>query len=185
MARLLLLARSMSYRVAVATTDNQTIASHFGKSARFAIFAILDDFNYRLDELRSVNEQPAESGSPADCSCACSSKPQAAEVSPAGSVGYALEAGGCGSGGCGSGGCGGSSSEPVDPRLQGVIEGLSDVQLVIAGTLGPGAQAALAQRGIRAFAVTGPISKALDKLVSYERRQHERERERTQARTRA
>jgi len=51
---------------------------------------------------------------------------------------------------------------------------LADVEIVVAGTVGPGAEAALARRGIRAFAVEGSVAKVLEKLVAFDKFQHKR-----------
>jgi predicted Fe-Mo cluster-binding NifX family protein len=188
----------MSYKVAIATHDNITIENHFGRAELFSIYTIHDDFTYAHEESRSwqscdaTSFEPKPEGSVSqvapktakDCGCSSGS---ADSKSAVGTVGYALQgegcgsgggcgAGGCGAGGCGAGGCGpaGDADTPADPRLERTAEALSDVHIVIAGTLGAHAQAVLLRRGIRAFAVQGGISRALDKLIAFEKRQHAR-----------
>lgn len=184
----------MSYRVALVTEDQTTIGNHFARAESFAIYQVRDDFTYAHQENRpstgtTTAVESRADGRPDACGCAdnavCETSPGEQSGSANGgesSVGYALAGGSCGSGGgCGSGGCGGgggcgSGGEegPADPRLEQVAASLADVQIVIAGTLGPQAQAVLARRGIRAFAVSGSVTKALDKLVAFEKRQHQR-----------
>jgi len=179
----------MSYKVAIVTSDNVTIGNHFAPTEPFAIYRVHDDFSYVYEETRP---SPLDgSGAPdgvyetaGGCGCGDGSATTAAGSNqcgaslatagaPAGIVGYALAGGGCGSG-CGGCGGNGGSGGPVDPRLERTVAALADVQLVIAGTLSPEAQSAFSRRAIRAFAVGGGVTKALDKLVAFEKRQHER-----------
>ena len=197
----------MSYKVAIATSDNITIEKHLARAERFSIYTIRDDFTYEHEEMRSREasgdtgvvtrpDNPEAIGS-AETSrgCGCSSATQASTCVPpetgriaAGNasgnnhrqagVGFALGGGGCGSGSdCTSGGCGGrvvDNDTQVDPDLERTADALSDVQIVIAGTLGPHAQAVLARRSIRAFAVDGGVTRALDRLLAFEKRQYAR-----------
>ncbi|HMA95640.1 MAG TPA: NifB/NifX family molybdenum-iron cluster-binding protein [Polyangiaceae bacterium] len=179
----------MSYRVAIVTADRVTIGNHFARAEAFAIYSVRDDFTYVHEEDRRPPAEDADPTVACDChepagiaTCGPSQHcgVEAAASDGSGSVGYALGGGGCGSGGgcgCGSGGCGGGGGGgdgPIDPRLEKTAAALADVQIVIAGSVGPQALAALSRRGIRAFAVGGSVTKALDKLVGFERRQHER-----------
>jgi len=186
----------MSYKVAVVTGNNVTIGSQFAPAESFAIYSVRDDFTYAHEENRTWPPDGAEADSGFEATgggcddggatTACDSGQRGDGVTTAkngaGTVGYALGSGGCGpggcgdGGGCGSGGCGdgGGGGGPTEPRLERTVAALADVQIVIAGTLGPKAQSALARRGIRAFAVGGDVTKALDKLVAFEKRQHER-----------
>lgn len=175
----------MSYKVAIVTADKVTIGNHFARAEAFAIYSVRDDFTYAHEEDR----RPPAGDEDTTAACDCGESAEVATRDPcgqdgakaaadgiSGNVGYALGGSSCGSGGgCGSGGCGGrGGGGPVDPRLEKAAAALADVQIVIAGSLGPQAQAALRRRGIRAFAVSGSVAKALDKLVDFERRQHER-----------
>jgi predicted Fe-Mo cluster-binding NifX family protein len=155
----------MSYKVAIATSDTVTVENNFGRAEVFSVYTVHDDFTYTHDENRP--RLPAE---------ASHSESQALpeeflEIA-------ASSTGGCGvgrGGGCGSGGCGGGGYRgPIDSKLAKVAETLSDVEIVIAGTLGPRVEAAFAQRGIRSFAVEGFVTKALDKLVAFDKFQHKR-----------
>jgi predicted Fe-Mo cluster-binding NifX family protein len=154
----------MSYKVAIATSDNVTVGNNFGHAEVFSVYTVHDDFTYTHDEDRP--RLPAE---------ASHSKSQ--ELPEEFLEIVASSSGGCGVGrgdGCGAGGCGGGYLGPIDSKLAKVAEALADVKIVIAGTLGPRVEAAFAQRGIRSFAVEGFVTKALDKLVAFDKFQHKR-----------
>ena len=154
----------MSYKVAIATSDNITVENHFSRAEVFAIYAVHDDFTYSLEE----NRLHLAGGLAEVPNCGEAIPEEFEEIAAAG--------GGCGSGGCGGGGCGGGGGGkgPVDPRLEKIAGALADTQIVIAGTLGPHAEGALARRGIRAFAVSGFVTHALDRLVAFDKFQYTR-----------
>jgi predicted Fe-Mo cluster-binding NifX family protein len=173
----------MSYKVAIATSDSITVESHFGQAEVFAVYTLHDDFTYTHDEnrLRLVTDI---SCSPEGSSCGpAAAEPEEIQEIVRGGKGGGCGSGGGGGGGCGGGGggCGGGYKGPIDPFVAKTAEALSDVEIVIAGTLGPQAEAALAQHGIRSYAVEGFVTNALDKLVAYDKFQHKRRVARGQA----
>ncbi|ACM20850.1 nitrogenase molybdenum-iron cofactor biosynthesis protein NifB/NifX-related protein [Geotalea daltonii FRC-32] len=99
-------------RVAIASSDGESINEHFGKASQFIIYEVEDDGNYRQVEKREVLS-----------------------------------------------GCSNAETSVHGPG--GTTDRLGDVQAVFAVQIGPGAAAALQEKGVRAFNLKGSVHKAL------------------------
>jgi len=67
------------------------------------------------------------------------------------------------------GGCKGAVR--VNPRIHKAAELLSDCEFLLAESVGSGAERQLAGKGITAFAVSGSITDATEKIIAFKKRQ--------------
>jgi len=70
---------------------------------------------------------------------------------------------------CERGGCKGAGR--ANPRIYKAAELLSDCEFLLAESVGTGAERHLAGKGITAFAVSGSITDAADKIAAFKKRQ--------------
>jgi len=68
----------------------------------------------------------------------------------------------------GHGGCKGAGT--ANPRIHKAAELLSDCEFLLAESVGAGAERQLAVKGITAFAVSGSITDATDKIIAFKKR---------------
>lgn len=153
----------MSYKIAVATSDEINVDETFGQAKRFIIYEA-DGKTYRKIEERDVeDDSDADSKASAkksesvqagcEVSAGCDSKPESCEAGA-----------GCGSGsGCGGcgGGCGGNGVVSVK------ISSLFDCRAVVCKKIGVSAQKQFEKKAISYFDVSCSIEEALDKITFY------------------
>ncbi|MBQ9279377.1 MAG: hypothetical protein IJ224_12175 [Lachnospiraceae bacterium] len=148
----------MSYKIAVATSDEINVDETFGQAKRFIIYEA-DGKTYK-----KIEERDVEDGSDADnkasesvqegceLSAGCDPKPESCEAGA-----------GCGSGtGCGGGGgCGGNG------EVSYKIFSLFDCRAVVCKKIGVSAQKQFEKKAISYFDVSCSIEEALDKITFY------------------
>lgn len=134
----------MSYKIAIASSDEINIDETFGAAGVFHIYEVTGG-TYVKSEVRTVEktEQPGkQSGSQESCGTS----------------------GGCGSGGCHNGpggGCAGSGE--VSEKVQLV----SDCRCVVCKKIGFNVQKQLERRAITSFDVSCTVEEALTKISTY------------------
>ncbi|MBQ9234209.1 MAG: hypothetical protein IJ167_09275 [Lachnospiraceae bacterium] len=152
----------MSYKIAVATSDEINVDETFGQAKRFIIYEA-DGKTYKKIEERDVEDiSDTDSKASAKTSesvqvggesgAGCDSKPESCEARA-----------GCGSGaGCGGGGgCGGNG------EVSFKISSLFDCRAVVCKKIGISAQKQFEKKAISYFDVSCSIEEALDKITFY------------------
>lgn len=152
----------MSYKIAVATSDEINVDETFGQAKRFIIYEA-DGKTYKKVEERDVEDiSDADSKASTKTSesvqvgcesgAGCDLKPESCEAGA-----------GCGSGtGCGSGGgCGGNG------EVSFKISSLFDCRAVVCKKIGVSAQKQFEKKAISYFDVSCSIEEALDKITFY------------------
>ncbi len=136
---------SLSYKIAVASSDGERIDETFGSARSFLIYEVTDGV-YQKTEERAVQPDPA--------------------CSDAGSVQSGCSSsGGCGANGCGNGaGCGGQSA------VSSKVELISDCRCIVCKKIGFHIQKQLERKAISAFDVLCSVEEALNKITMYYRR---------------
>jgi predicted Fe-Mo cluster-binding NifX family protein len=144
----------MSYRIAVASSDDVHIDLHFGGAREFTIFEVNDGGTYQVLEKREI---PAYDNDNTD-----KNKILSRNTAPSGNS--------CGvKSGCSSeckpeGGCGSGHS---DSDIETKVNALSDCRCLLCRKVGPGAERQLERKAITTFQVDLLIGEALDKIVDY------------------
>ena len=135
----------MSYKIAVATSDEINVDETFGQARRFIIYEA-EGKNYKKLEERIAEEDNTEA---ADCDV---------------NSGCSTDTAGCGSGdGYGSGvGCG-SGGGANHAKLSLVL----DCRALVCKKIGFSVQKQLEKKAISSFDVACPIDEALDKITFY------------------
>ncbi|MBQ8913143.1 MAG: hypothetical protein IJ054_03770 [Lachnospiraceae bacterium] len=167
----------MSYKIAVATSDEINVDETFGQAKRFIIYEV-DGKTYKKIEERNVEDgsvvegkvsadveksfqESIKTGVSLNCdfkqesgeaSSGCDPKPESCEAGV-----------GCGSGnGCGGGGgCGGNG------EVSFKISSLFDCRAVVCKKIGISAQKQFEKKAISYFDVSCSIEEALDKITFY------------------
>lgn len=129
----------MSYKIAVATSNELYVDLHFGAAKFFSIYEVQDNGEFSFLEKRDYDE--SREGESID--------------------GKPVKTAGChGSGsGCGQGGCSGGASAKV--------ELISDVRAVIAEKIGFNVTKQLEKKAISSFDVDCSVQEALEKITKY------------------
>jgi hypothetical protein len=142
---------SMSYKIAVASSDGTHIDETFGSAKEFLIYEVTDE-TYVKSEVRAVEEvsnavdevsQPQkEAASQENCG----------------------NSGSCGKSGCNSGlggGCLGGG------EVSGKVELISDCRCIVCKKIGFHIQKQLERKAITSFDVTCTVEEALQKITAY------------------
>ncbi len=133
----------MSYKIAVASSDEINVDETFGQAERFIIYEA-NGKNYNKLETRDVVDETSKEGDSTD-----------AEVK----TGCDKKESGCGTG-CGTGGgCGGA--------VPAKLEFLYDCRAVVCKKIGTQVQKQLEKKAISYFDVTCTVKEALDKITFY------------------
>ncbi|WP_407436906.1 NifB/NifX family molybdenum-iron cluster-binding protein [Treponema sp.] len=129
----------MSYKIAVATSNELYVDLHFGAAKFFSIYEVQDNGEFSFLEKRDYDE--SREGESID--------------------GKPVKTAGChGSGsGCEQGGCSGGASAKV--------ELISDVRAVIAEKIGFNVTKQLEKKAISSFDVDCSVQEALEKITKY------------------
>lgn len=140
----------MSYKIAVASSDEKQIDETFGSAKRFLIYEVTED-GYRKSEERVFEQAEAD---------------DAFRTLPEGeSLSSGCESRGCGSaGGCGNGaggGCGGQGEASAKVEL------VSDCRCIVCKKIGFHIQKQLERKAISAFDVSCSVQEALNKISYY------------------
>lgn len=131
----------MSYKIAVASSNQINIDLNFGGAFEFLIYEVKDSGEYNLLETRSTLQQKDEIKGELSCDTGCNSV--------------------CKSGCEGSSGCGDSQSDSPKVLL------ISDCRCVICKKVGFNIQKQLEKKAITTFDVDGTIEEALHKITTY------------------
>ena len=139
------------YRVAVASTDGETVNTHYGKSEIFYIYYVDDSEGYDLVEKRKVNP-----------------------VCMAGFSGIQGDVAGAGAGGLQSGLAAGLATGLVggahsQSAMEQSVKQFADCRYVVASRIGSGAAQALSAAGITGMELPGTIDDAILKIWKYNR----------------
>jgi hypothetical protein len=132
----------MSYRIAIASSDEKQIDETFGAARRFHIYEV-NGYSYRKTEERKV-DIPLEIPQNIE-SASCSDSVN------------------CGSG-CLGGGCGGQAENSSKVEL------ISDCRCVVCKKIGFPIQKQLERKAISVFDVSCSVKEALNKIVAYYKR---------------
>ena len=133
----------MSYRIAVASSDEKQIDESFGSAKRFIIYEVTDGIYKRLEE-RAFREERTDNNDVVDgCNSPVSCKNES----------------GCGSGT--GGGCGGAGEASEKVEL------ISDCRCVVCMKIGFHIQKQLERKAISAFDVSVSVEEALEKISHY------------------
>ena len=135
----------MSYKIAVASSDEINVDETFGQAERFIIYEADGKSYSKLEEREAIIEDEAGDGS----------------VTSLEETGCNKNTSGCGSeNGCGSGGgCGGAVPEK--------LKYLYDCRAVVCKKIGTQVQKQLEKKAISYFDVTCTVKEALDKITFY------------------
>ncbi|MBQ3666153.1 MAG: hypothetical protein II919_08630 [Lachnospiraceae bacterium] len=129
----------MSYKIAIASTDEKWIDESFGSAKRFLIYEMTEDGYHKLEE-RIVNpgsNYSAQSGCKSDSGCESDS-------------------------GCGTGsGCGGNQAASEKVLL------VSDCRCIVCKKIGFNVRKQLERKAISSFDVELSIDEALEKISFY------------------
>lgn len=137
----------ISYKIAIASSEQINIDLNFGGAKKFLIYEVKDNGSYNLLEIRNVNngeeklEIELEVEIANECEKTCNS--------------------GCNNGHEGSGGC--SDSQADSPKVLLIL----DCRCVICKKVGFQIQKQLEKKAITTFDVEGEITKTLDKITKY------------------
>ena len=132
----------MTYKIAVASSDGMLVNRSFKNASEFLIIKVLDNCDYKLDEIRKYNDESSQQQIYQDKENTCISN----------GVGQ-------NSSGGGSKSCGGENS----PKLK-LIE---DCRSIVCTQIGFKIQKQLEKRAISAFEINCRIDKALEKIILY------------------
>jgi predicted Fe-Mo cluster-binding NifX family protein len=135
----------MSFKIAVATSDEETVDLHFGSAPAFLLWEVSDS-----GELLNSEKRIVKTGTEEDVPAAPREK----------------------TAGCGCGGRAGGCAVRVSPRIQKAAELLSDCEYLLAAGIGPGGENALKAQGITPFEITGGVREAIGKIAAYKERQN-------------
>ena len=136
----------MSYKIAVATSDEINVDETFGQARRFIIYEA-EGKNYKKLEERIAEDEDNTEAAGCDVNSGCSP-----------------ETAGCGSGdGCGSGGGCGNGGGANHAKLSLVL----DCRALVCKKIGFSVQKQLEKKAISSFDVACPIEEALDKITFY------------------
>lgn len=134
----------MSYKIAIASSDEKKIDLSFGAAKEFLIYEVRDDNTYTLSGRRKWTDAPDHDN--AGCSPQEGCSPRS----------------GCGTGGCSpQSGCGGAGSPIAKLTL------VDDCRCVICKKIGFQVRKQLEKKAITAFDIEIEIDDALKKIVSY------------------
>ena len=143
----------MSYKIAVATSNELYVDLHFGAAKFFSIYEVQDDASFSFLEKRKV--------------------PEDAEVK-AGGLGNGAQSGngaGCGNAeGCGNSsraGCGQNNGGCGNGGASAKVELISDVRAVVAEKIGFNVTKQLEKKAISSFDVDCRVKEALEKITKY------------------
>ncbi|MBR1815224.1 MAG: hypothetical protein IJ763_00830 [Lachnospiraceae bacterium] len=154
----------MSYKIAVASSDELNVDETFGQARRFIIYEA-DGREYKKLEERVV-EDAGQDGAQ-DISGVGGSEPAGCNPDAAGcdvNSGCSPETADCGSGdGCGSGGGCGNGGGANHAKLSLVL----DCRALVCKKIGFSVQKQLEKKAISSFDVACPIEEALDKITFY------------------
>jgi len=168
----------MSFKIAVASTDDIYVDAHFGSAASFLIYEVNSDGSYEKKEERIVlgktgdissdstipseeNEKTRGSNSERVQNTDCASSSNCASDSDCSSKS------GCGSSdGSGGGGCGGHSGHS-DTKIESNISLIADCRCLLCYKVGAGAERQLERKAITVFQVDYKVEDALKKIINY------------------
>ena len=129
----------MSYKIAVATSNELYVDLHFGAAKFFSIYEVQDNGEFSFLEKRDYDE---------------SREGESIDGKPAKTAGCHGSGSGCGQGGC----SGGASAK---------VELISDVRAVIAEKIGFNVTKQLEKKAISSFDVDCSVQEALEKITKY------------------
>ncbi|MCR5387531.1 MAG: hypothetical protein K6E69_10465 [Treponema sp.] len=129
----------MSYKIAVASSDEVNVNVHFGAAKFFSIYEVQDNGEFSFLEKRDYDE---------------SREGESIDGKPAKTAGCHGSGSGCGQGGC----SGGASAK---------VELISDVRAVIAEKIGFNVTKQLEKKAISSFDVDCSVQEALEKITKY------------------
>lgn len=129
----------MSYKIAVATSNELYVDLHFGAAKFFSIYEVQDNGEFSFLEKRDYDE---------------SREGESVDGKPAKTAGCHGSGSGCGQGGC----SGGASAK---------VELISDVRAVIAEKIGFNVTKQLEKKAISSFDVDCSVKEALEKITKY------------------
>jgi predicted Fe-Mo cluster-binding NifX family protein len=133
----------MSYKIAVASSDQINIDLNFGGAFEFLIYEVDENGTYHLVEIRSVSQQREASNVDLNCNTGCNLV--------------------CKSDGeqSNSGGCGNAQSEHPTVLL------LTDCRCILCKKVGFHIQKQLEKKAIITFDVVGKIDDSIQKITTY------------------
>lgn len=134
----------MSFLVAVATSNGESVDLHFGRAETLSVYEVAPDGSFGFVEERCVPHVPAARSCSEHAGCG----------------------GGCGSGE-GHGACGVHAAGAATEQLAAQLEGVS---YVLASRIGPKMAKALGVRGITALSIELPLEQAFQKLAVFDTR---------------
>lgn len=172
----------MSYKIAIASSDEINIDETFGAAKRFLIYEIAEEGYHKIEERSAISDTTGKPSGESDRKS--DRKSEAGEQGPVALTDHneAVSSGGgvkaseggvkasdCGqsSGGCASGGCGGGSGCGGGQAVSEKVELISDCRCVVCKKIGFNIQKQLERKAISAFDVDCTIEEALKKISFY------------------